>query len=53
MKIFNHFNFGSYLEYKNIPVFIDSRSGMYTEEFNEGCTILKDWMNVCNRKNFI
>lgn len=34
MKIYNSFNFGSYLEFKGIPVFIDSRSEMYTEEFN-------------------
>lgn len=46
MKIYNHFNFGSYLEFMKIPVFIDSRSGIYTEEFNEGCTVLKDWYNT-------
>lgn len=34
MRIYNSFNFGSYLEFKGIPVFIDSRSGIYTEEFN-------------------
>lgn len=43
MKIYNHFNFGSYLEYKGIKSFIDSRSEMYTEEFNKDCTILEDW----------
>lgn len=46
MKIFNHFNFGSYLELNNIPVFIDSRSGIYTPEFNPGVTILSDWLAV-------
>ncbi len=44
-RIFNHFNFGSYLEFKNIPVFIDSRSGMYCKEFNN-TSILEDWMDV-------
>lgn len=48
MKIFNHFNFGSYLEFRGIPVFIDSRSGIYTPEFNEGVTILADYINVHN-----
>lgn len=43
MRIFNHFNYGSYLEMNGIKVFIDSRSEMYTEEFNQGITILKDW----------
>lgn len=46
IRIFNGFDFGSYLEFKGIPAFIDSRSGIYTSEFNEGCTILKDWHQV-------
>ena len=33
--IFNDYNFGSYLIYKDIPVFIDSRSDLYTPEFNK------------------
>ena len=47
-RIFNHFNFGSYLEFEGIKAFIDSRSGIYTEEFNPGCTILKDWRAVAS-----
>lgn len=43
IKLYNHFNFGSYLEFVGIPVFIDSRSGIYTPEFNEGCYVLSDW----------
>lgn len=46
MKIYNHFNFGSYLEFKGIKAFIDSRSEVYTEEFNPGTTILEDWHNI-------
>jgi hypothetical protein len=48
MRIYNHFNFGSYLEFSGIKAFIDSRSGMFCEEFNPGCTILKDWCAVHN-----
>lgn len=48
MRIYNHFNFGSYLEFNGIQVFVDSRSEMYTEKFNDGCTILNDWYNVVN-----
>lgn len=48
MRIYNHFNYGSYLEYKGIKAFIDSRSGMFCEEFNPGCTILEDWYAVDN-----
>lgn len=35
MRLYNHYNFGSYLLYRNIPVFIDSRCDLYTPEFNE------------------
>lgn len=45
MRIFNHFNFGSYLEFKGVPVFIDSRSGIYCEEFNN-TSILQDWLDA-------
>lgn len=46
IKIYNGFNYGSYLEFRGIKTFIDSRSGMFTEEFNPDCTILKDWVKV-------
>ena len=34
MRIFNEYNFGSYLLYRGIPVFIDSRADLYAPEFN-------------------
>lgn len=34
MRIFNDYNFGSYLMLENIPVFIDSRADLYTKEFS-------------------
>ncbi len=42
IRIYNEYNFGSYLLFRGIPVFIDSRADLYTEEFNKGCTIFKD-----------
>ena len=48
MRIFNHFNFGSYLEVNGIKAFLDSRSGVFTEEFNPGVTILDEWLDVIN-----
>ena len=45
MRIFNHFNFGSYLEFCDIPAFIDSRSGIFCKEFNN-TSILEDWYNA-------
>ncbi len=47
MRLFNGFNYGSYLEYKNIPVFIDSRSEMYTEQYND-TTVFQDFVDVQN-----
>lgn len=34
MRIFNEYNFGSYLLHHDIPVFIDSRADLYTSEFS-------------------
>ena len=34
MRLFNDYDFGSYLILNNIPVFIDSRADLYTKEFN-------------------
>ncbi len=45
MKIFNEFDYGSYLEFKGVPTFIDSRSEIYTKEYND-TTILQDMINI-------
>lgn len=45
MKIYNGFNFGSYLEFKAIPAFMDSRSEMYCKEFND-TNILNDYYQM-------
>lgn len=34
LRIYNDYNYGSYLLFKEIPVFIDSRCDLYTPEFN-------------------
>ena len=34
IRLFNEYNYGSYLLYKGIPVFIDSRADLYAPEFN-------------------
>ena len=45
LRIYNSFNYGSYLELSGIPAFVDSRSEIFTEEFNN-VTILKDWLET-------
>ena len=50
MKLWNDFSWGGYLEFNGIKVFVDSRTGMYTEQENKDCTVLKDWYNVNDQK---
>ncbi len=46
MKLYNEYNFGSYLIYKNIPVFVDSRCDLYMPEFNENVFVFSDFLNI-------
>lgn len=57
IKLFNEYNYGSYLLYRGIPVFIDSRADLYAPEFNgkkgkdgkyEGQDIFTDYINTSN-----
>ena len=57
MKIFNEYNYGSYMLYRGIPVFIDSRADLYTPEFNgtkdsdgkyKGRNIFSDYLSISN-----
>ncbi len=56
IKLFNDYNYGSYLLLEDIPVFIDSRCDLYTPEFNGnydkekkkyvGKDIFSDFINI-------
>ena len=50
MRIYNEYNYGSYLLYRGIPVFIDSRAELYTPQFNGvvGRDIFSDYINISN-----
>jgi hypothetical protein len=57
MKIYNEYNYGSYLLFRGIPVFIDSRADLYSPQFNgvkkedgeyEGRDIFSDYINTSN-----
>ena len=55
IKLFNEYNYGSYLLFKGIPVFIDSRADLYAPEFNtpsgkatDGNDIFMDFINSSN-----
>lgn len=50
IKIYNGYNYGSYLLYKGVPVFMDSRSDLYTPEFNAERNIFGDYINVSHGK---
>lgn len=47
-KFYNEYNYGSYMLYKGIPVFIDSRADLYSPEFNEGVHVFEDFLNIAN-----
>ena len=46
IKLYNEYNYGSYLLFRGIPVFIDSRADLYSPEFNEGVDIFNDYLNL-------
>lgn len=48
IRIYNEYNYGSYMLFRGIPVFIDSRADLYTPEFNSGCTVFDDFLNISN-----
>lgn len=46
IHLYNEYNFGSYLLFEGIPVFIDSRAEPYSPEFNRGVTVFDDYMDM-------
>ena len=47
IKLFNEYNFGSYLLFNDIPVFIDSRADVYDPQFNGWeDDIFRDFINL-------
>ncbi len=55
IRLYNEYNYGSYLLYRGIPVFIDSRADLYAPEFNtpsgkatDGNDIFMDFINSSN-----
>ena len=61
IKLYNDYNYGSYLIYRDIPVFIDSRADLYAPEFNgtknekgkyEGRDIFSDYLNISGIATF-
>ena len=47
-RFFNEYNYGSYMLYRDIPVFIDSRADLYAPEFNNYKDIFSDFLNISN-----
>ena len=46
VRLYNEYDFGSYLILKNIPVYIDSRSDLYTKPFNGKRDIFDECMKI-------
>ena len=52
-RFYNEYNYGSYLLFEGIPVFIDSRADLYTPEFNgKKDDIFIDFINTSNIGEF-
>ena len=46
IRLFNEYNYGSYLLYRGIPVFIDSRADLYAPEFNTSTGKIEDGRDI-------
>ena len=46
MRIYNEYNFGSYMLLNGVKVFIDSRCDLYNDAFNKGVNAFDDYMNI-------
>ena len=46
IRLYNEYNYGSYLLFRGIPVFVDSRADLYAPEFNGKKDIFSDALNI-------
>lgn len=46
IRMYNRYDYGSYLLMNDVPVFIDSRCDLYTPEFNKKVNVFKDTMDI-------
>ncbi len=46
IRLYNNYNEGSYLLFRDLKVFVDSRSDLYTSAFNPGITIFDDYVQA-------
>lgn len=46
LKIYADYGYGSYIEFYNLPSFIDSRSEVYNNKFNNSYNILNDYISI-------
>ena len=51
-KFYNEYNYGSYMLYRGIPVFIDSRADLYAPEFNGKEDIFMDFIDTSSIGKF-
>lgn len=53
-KFYNEYNYGSYMLFRGIPVFIDSRADLYSPEFsgNEDEDVFTDFINTSGISKF-
>ena len=52
IKLYNEYNYGSYLIFSDIPVFIDSRADLYLPEFNKHVYVFSDFLGFNNWNSY-
>ena len=52
IKLYTDFNFGSYIAFNDIPIFVDSRAEVYMKKFNGGKDIINDFLKVDNYNDY-
>ena len=51
-KIYTDYETGSYLEFYDIPVFLDSRAEVFIKKFNNNYDILEDYTDLSDYNNY-
>lgn len=49
IKLYNEFDYGSYIAFNDIPIFVDSRAEVYISDFNNSYDVCKDYADSLDK----
>ncbi len=52
IKLYTRFEYGSYLAFRNIPIFVDSRAEVFIKNLNGGYDIISDYLKTFSYYNY-